>query len=253
VAGRCDDWHLLIAREQPLYLIQLFRTNPLLALALLICLVTILCCILLARRQRNHFDRALTGLLGLIAIYESLRILKDSGFVIFKRFHTPDGWVDFISACLYLVAALILKTSNVDRVATGVHVRLMEADEKPLNLANAIVAAVPELGQLVDSSPLAIFAIDLRGAVIYFNPAAEILTGWSRRELMGHHLPFDLRGPIQSKTGNPIECAIWIVPIRTARGPSRGQLITAAGRMVLRDAGLDWSPSRTNPTFAVER
>ena len=157
-----------------MYLIQLFRTNPLLALALLVCLVTTLCCILLARRQRNRFDRALTGLLGLIAIYESFRILKDSGFGIFKHYHFLEGWVDFISACLYLSAALILKTSNVDRAATGVHVRLMEANEQPLNFSSAISAAMPELGHLLDSSPLAIFAIDLRGAVTYFNPAAEV-------------------------------------------------------------------------------
>ncbi len=117
-----------------MYLAQLFRANPLLALALLICLATILWCILLTRRQRNGFDKVLTGLLGLIAIYESLRILKDSGFAIFSHFHMLEGWVDFISACLYLLAAMILKTSSIDRAASKVHLRLMEAGEKPTDL-----------------------------------------------------------------------------------------------------------------------
>ena len=63
-----------------LYLAQLLRANPLAALALLICLATILWCILLTRRQRNGLDKILTGLLGLIAIYEALRILKAEGF-----------------------------------------------------------------------------------------------------------------------------------------------------------------------------
>ena len=114
-----------------MYLAQLFRANPLMALALLICLATILWCILLIRRQRGTVDRVLTALLGLIAIYESLRILKDSGFAMFAHLHILEGWVDFISACLYMVAALILKTSSVDRAATRVHLRLMEAGEKP--------------------------------------------------------------------------------------------------------------------------
>ncbi len=65
-----------------LYLAQLLRANPLMAIALLICLATILWCILLTRRQRNGLDKMLTGLLGLIAIYEALRILKDSGFAV---------------------------------------------------------------------------------------------------------------------------------------------------------------------------
>jgi hypothetical protein len=106
-----------------LYLAQLLRANPVMAIALLICLATILWCILLTRRQRNGLDKALTGLLGLIAIYDALRILKDSGIAAFARFRTMEGWVDLISACLYLMGALILKTSSIERSATKVHLR----------------------------------------------------------------------------------------------------------------------------------
>ena len=223
-----------------MYLAQLFRANPLMAFALLICLATILWCILLTRRQRNGLDKVLTGLLGLIAIYESLRILKDSGFAVFTHFHMLEGWVDFISACLYLLAALILKTSSVDRAASRVHLRLMEAGEKPVDFGNAAVAAMQELSHpLVDSSPLAIFAIDPRCIVSYCNPAAETLTGWTHSELVGHHLPFDPQGPIQSKDGRLIECAVWIAPIRAHQGPPRGKLIIAAGSSALHDAGLE--------------
>jgi PAS domain-containing protein len=228
-----------------LYLAQLFRANPLLALALLICLATILWCILLVRRQRNGLDKVLTGLLGLIAIYESLRILKDSGFAIFTHFHMLEGWVDFISACLYLFAALILKTSSVDRAASKVHLRLMEAGERPLDFSNVAIAAVPELGHpLVDSSPLAIYAIDPQGDVTYCNAAAESLTGWTRSELVGHPLPFDPHGPIQGKNGRLIECAVWTSPIRAPQGPPRGKVIIAAGSTALHEAGLELpSPS----------
>jgi PAS domain-containing protein len=222
-----------------LYLAQLLRANPLMALALLICLGTILWCILLIRRQRNSLDKMLTGLLGLIAVYESLRILKDSGFAPFARFRTMEGWVDLISACLYMVAALILKTSSTDRAATKVHLRLVEADEKPVDLANAVISAVPELGHpLLDSSPLAIFAVDSSGLVTYWNAAAESLIGWTRNELVGHELPFAPDGPIQNKSGTFIEAAVWTSLIRVPYGPPRGTVSIVAGSAALHEAGV---------------
>jgi hypothetical protein len=237
-----------------LYLAQLFRANPLMAFALLLCLATILWCILLLRRQRHSLDKVLTGLLGLIATYEALRILKDSGFAMFAHFHMLEGWVDFISACLYLLAALILKTSSVDHAATKVHLRLVEAGEKPADLPSAISAAVPELGHpLVDSSPLAIFAIDPHGTVTFCNLAAELLTGWTRSELVGHHLPFDPRGSIEGKNGRPIECAVWTAPIRQPQGPPRGRVIIAAGSATLRNAGLTPPSFSAGPPIAVRR
>jgi PAS domain-containing protein len=224
------------------YLAELLRANPLMALALLVCLATILWCILLTRRQRNGLDKMLTGLLGLIAVYEALRIMKDSGLVAFARFRTMEGLVDLISACLYLLAALILKTSSVDREATKVHLRLVEADEKPADLSSAVIAAVPELGHpLVDSSPLAIFAIDAKSIVTHLNPAAENLLGWTRNDLLGHELPFDPNGPIQGKNGNFIRAAVWTAPIYSANGQPRGTVIIAAGHTALRGAGLEFS------------
>jgi hypothetical protein len=227
-----------------LYLAELFRASPILALSLLLCITTVLWCILLTRRQRNGLDKVLTGLLGLITIYESLRILKDSGFSALSRFRTLDNWVDLISASLYLVAAFILKTSSVDRSATQVHLRLVEADEKPVDMSGGVIAAVPELGHpMVDSAPLAIFAVDGHGAVTYCNTAAEALTGWMRSELVGHELPFDPNGPVQAKNGRLIECAVWTAPIRANHGPPRGRLIMAAGASALHDAGLEFSAS----------
>ena len=225
-----------------MYLAQLLRANPLTALALLICLATILWCILLTRRQRNGLDKLLTGLLGLIAIYESFRILKDSGFAVFARFRTMVGWVDVISACLYLLAALILKTSSIDRAATKVQLRLMEADEKPVDLSGVVIATFPELGHpLVDFCPLAIFAVDVHGIVSHWNGAAESLFGWTRNEMVGHQLPFDLSGQLRSKNGKSIEAAVWTSPIRSQHGQPGGTVIIAAGNVALHAAGLQFS------------
>jgi PAS domain-containing protein len=217
------------------------------ALALLVCLATILWCILLIRRQRNGLDRILTALLGFIAVYQALRILRDSGFAPFARFQTLEGWVDLISACLYLVAAVILKTSSIDRVATKVHLRLVEAelvegDDKSLDASGAARAATPEFAHpLLDSSPLAIFAVDARGIVTHWNAAAESLTGWMRHELVGHELPFNRNGPLQAKNGSFIEAAVWTSPILSLPSQPGATMIVAAGKAALWKAGVGFS------------
>jgi PAS domain-containing protein len=102
----------------------------------------------------------------------------------------------------------------------------------------------------VDSSPLATFALDAHGLVTYWNAAAERLIGWTRNELLGHELPFDLNGPIQGKNGSFIEAAIWMAPIRSPYSQPRGTLIIAAGNVALHDAGLELSAS-IKPRLAV--
>jgi PAS domain-containing protein len=228
-----------------LYLVQIFRVSPLLALALLVSLATILWCIFLTRRQRSGLDKVLTGLLGLIAIYEALRILKDSGVVVFPEFRRLEGWVDFIIACLCLVAALILKISSIDRTSTQVRLRLVEANERTLDLPAGAIA-MPELSHgALDASPLAAFAVDLNGIVTYWNLAAERLTGWKCEELAGQRLPFSGTGPIQDKRGNPIDAAVWNSLILSSTGSARGTLTLAAGRSALRAAGIeDAQPSQ---------
>ncbi len=212
------------------------------ALALLICLATLLWCILLTRRQRKGLDKTLTGLLGLFAIYESLHILRDSGFAMFAHLRAIEGWVDLVSACLYLTAAAIMKTSSIDHATAKVHVRLMEANERQVDLASGGIAAIQDLSHsLVDSCPLAIFALDSHGIVSYWNAAAEGMIGWKRNEMFGHPLPFELKSPIPCKDGSFIEAALWTSPIHSPQGPPRGTLIIVAGSAALHDAGLELS------------
>src|SRR5579864_1186670 len=97
-------------RRQPprsidLFVGRIFESSPLMALALCISLAAILWCILLARRQRGGLDKILTGLLGLIAVCEALRILKDSGFISLPGIPKLGGWADFVIASLSLIAA----------------------------------------------------------------------------------------------------------------------------------------------------
>ena len=228
-----------------MYIVQIFRASPLMALALCMCLATILWCILLARRQRGRWDRRLTALLGLIAIYEALRVVKDWGVIRIPGFRLLDGWVDFIIAGMYLLAGLILKYSGSDRANTNVRLRLVEANEKTMDVGRA--ASTPETTHAVfDASPLATFAVDTKDTVIYWNGAAERLLGWKREQVLGQRLPFTGKGPLRNNRGHDIEAAIWTAPINSPNGSPRGTLIIAAGSAALRDAGLNATlPSKT--------
>ena len=174
-----------------MYLVQIFRASPLMGLALCICLTTILWCFLMAKRQQVGLDKILTGVLGLIAIYEAIRVLKDAGVVLFPGIQKLDGWVDFLIASMYLIAALILKVSSSERISTNARLRLVEANEKTAEPGKGAGIVPPEPVNLLDSAPLAAFAVDVAGGVIYWNPAAERLLGWKRDEVLGQPPPVE--------------------------------------------------------------
>ena len=223
-----------------MYLVQIFRASPMMGLALCVCLATIFWCILLAKRQQNRLDKVLTGLLGMIAVYEAVRILKECGIILIPGLSKLDGWVDFIIASLYLIAALILKVSSIDRASTKVRLRLVEANEKTMDLGKgAGASALETTPSWSDASPLATFAVDVNGEVIYWNAAAERLLGWTRDEVLGQQLPFAKSGLLLNRKGREAEAAVWTAPLRMPNGSLRGTLTIAADSSALRAAGLD--------------
>ena len=107
---------------------RLFDLSPFLALSLCVCLGTVLWCILLLGRGCHHnADRFLVGFIGLLSTYHCIQILRRIGIFAFPM-PGMDEAVDFLINSLYLLAALILRVSNRDRVATKSHLRLAEAD-----------------------------------------------------------------------------------------------------------------------------
>ena len=222
-----------------MYLVQIFSASPFTGIALSICLITILWCIVLTHRQKSGLDKLLAGLLGLIAIYEALRILRDTGFSLFAGSKRWDGCVDFLIASLCLIAVMMLKVSSTDRVRTRVHLRLVEANEKSPEIGKSAATLAPDLAYvLFDASPLATFATDNDRAVIYWNPAAEDLLGWTREEVLGQPLPFAAGGALVNKRGRGVEAALWSAPIFSASGLRRATLVIAASNAALQGAGL---------------
>ncbi len=232
-----------------MYLVQIFRANPLMAIALCLCLLTILWCLRLTGRQQNRLDKVLTGLLGMIAIYEALRVLKDSG-IVFHGIRHLDDWSDFLIAGLCMLAAFILRISSRDRISTRACLRLVEANEKVVDRSTGSGVLSQAAHAVFDASPLATFAVNMNGAVTYWNAAAEGLLGWKREEVMGFRLPFKDDGPILHHRGHEIEAAIWTAPIRSFNGTARARLTIVADRRALREAGVTDVHWRTKTPLA---
>jgi PAS domain-containing protein len=234
------------------YLVQIFRASPLVGLALCICLATILWCIFLTHRQTNRLDKVLAGLLGMVAIYEALRVLKDAGFGMFSGFQHLDGWADFLIASMYLISAMILRLSSMDRSRTKVRLRLIEANEKSAEIGKTVTALAPDLSYLLfEASPLATLATDVDHSVIYWNTAAEDLFGWKRDEVLGQTAPFALTGPFVDKRGCNIDAVVWTAPIYCANGTRRATLIIAASGAALRATGSTADGLDIRPELAL--
>jgi PAS domain-containing protein len=113
-----------------------------------------------------------------------------------------------------------------------------------LDLSGALAAALPEVGHpLLDSSPLAVFAIDSHGIVTYWNMSAENLLGWTRSEMLGRELPFDPEGPLEGRNGRRIDAAVWASPVRSLHGQPNGAVIIAAGEAALQREGVEFRPA----------
>jgi two-component system cell cycle sensor histidine kinase/response regulator CckA len=115
-----------------------------------------------------------------------------------------------------------------------------------LSQANEYLRQANDVRQaLIKSSPLAIFAIDLEGKVIFWSPAAERIFGWTEAEAIGQMLPVipehrmhefeaalvrlrageSMQGDErthQKKDGSRLEVAIWTAPLRDAAGAISG-------------------------------
>ncbi|MBM4299973.1 MAG: PAS domain S-box protein [Deltaproteobacteria bacterium] len=65
---------------------------------------------------------------------------------------------------------------------------LLDATERK-HAEEALRETTHALQTLIQASPLAIIALDLKGRVISWNPAAERMFGWSQAEVMGRPLP----------------------------------------------------------------
>ena len=89
-----------------------------------------------------------------------------------------------------------------------------ERTEEELRASNQTLRA------LIQASPLAITAIDLKKAVKIWNPAAERLFGWSEREVIGRPLPSVPRRIATTSRRSDGQCSTRRHFFRSTRGAS---------------------------------
>jgi two-component system CheB/CheR fusion protein len=98
-----------------------------------------------------------------------------------NRWRTQDGEIRVIA---WSDAALLGSGGEVELVVgTGTDVTERRWAEEDLLRSNQALRA------LIEASPLAICVLDREGLVRVWSPAAERIFGWTRREVLGRHLP----------------------------------------------------------------
>jgi hypothetical protein len=119
--------------------------KPFAALSIVVCLITIFLLFRLHRRRPEHkADRFLIGFLGLMSIYQGLRILQEAGILNLRGNSTLDDSMELLIVCCYLIAALVLKLSNENHMDAESAIRLLRA-------------APPRSQHQTEGSPLDVF------------------------------------------------------------------------------------------------
>jgi len=114
------------------FLWHVFLVKPFAALSVVICLATILACVLLERRRPAHTaDRYLIGVLGLLSVYQGLRILQGAGILSISRGSNGDDAIELVITGFCLIAALLLRMSAQTRFETESAMRLVQAAPRP--------------------------------------------------------------------------------------------------------------------------
>ena len=213
--------------------------------ALLVVLSVIVWCILLLRRIRGLYNRTLTGLVGMTAVFQGLRLLQGTGLLPEGSRTGLDDVVNLLVTGIYLASLYALRGLSRESNTAAMALRLAESNQaKPLNHPQAppmpmriTTTAADDLSRVVlDAAPIPMFAVGLDGNVNYWNRAAEQALGWSRDEVLGQKLPnlvlhpgdpFSIAdGPIRlvRKDGAPVDQSVRSVPIRDSRGALNGIL-----------------------------
>ena len=226
-------------------ILKLLQSHPLNGIALLVALSVIIWCILLLRRVRGLYNRALTGLVGMTAVFQGLRLLQGTGLLPENSRTGLDDMANFLVTAIYLASLFALRGLSREQNTTELALRLAEGNQaRPLNHTHTppmpvrvTTTVTDDLSRVVlDAAPIPMFAVGLDGNVNYWNHAAEQALGWSRDEVLGQKLPnlvlhpgnpYSMAdGPIRlvRKDGAPVDQSVRSVPIRDSRGALNGIL-----------------------------
>lgn len=154
-----------------------FRFAPSAALALLVCLVTIFWCFWLLRRAVYFtLDRYLLAFIGILSIYQGLRLLKEIGLMTVFSSRILNNFVELAVALLYLLAALIMRLSSEQRRYSDFQFRAAKAEPKqPLKVAcpplpKQYITPIEQLAPVLTDPAFKLY--------FYLCTRSEAATGW---------------------------------------------------------------------------
>ncbi len=111
-----------------MFIRHIFVEKPLIAMAVLVCMGTILALFKLNRRKpQTRTDKFLIAFLGLLAIYEAFKCLKDSGFVSVAMNSVINDAIELLVAMTCLIAAIMLQISRANHLDAESAMRLARA------------------------------------------------------------------------------------------------------------------------------
>jgi PAS domain S-box-containing protein len=153
-----------------------------------------------------------------------------------------------LAGTLKQTSRLLTRQSEELRAAHADLEQRVEQRTAELRAANEELRKSNEVRQaVVASSPLAIWAVDAEGNVMFWNPAAEHIFGWSEAEVLHRPVPIipedqkeeylqwlrrflegeSLSGVERSRVrrdGSRLELSIWTAPLRDEQGKIRGTI-----------------------------
>jgi PAS domain S-box-containing protein len=209
-------------------------THPMQGFALLTALFVIILAIAILRSARGSYDRLLTALIGMIAIFHGLRIVSDLDM---PRTSWYGESVNLVVALAYLGSLWVIGSLSLEHRNTKAALRVFESTQAVSFKFHPQPYNPDDYSKTVlDAAPMAMFAVGLDGNVSCWNRAAEKALGWSRDEVVGKKLPSLLFYPearggsgdsplrLVHKTGAPLDSEVQSVPIRDAKGSVNGIL-----------------------------
>jgi hypothetical protein len=112
-------------------LVEMFRASAFVGLTVCVCLLAIFWCIVLLPRLGRGHERFLVGFIGLTAVYQGLRTLKDAGLWRPPGSPSLEHAATLVVCALYLVALLVVQVFGAEHRQTKVRLRMAEANEAP--------------------------------------------------------------------------------------------------------------------------
>ncbi len=209
-------------------IVEILQSHPLNGIAILIALAVIAWSFVIVRKSRSRYDRILIGGVGMIAVFQGMRLLIGASY---------DDLVNLFVTAICPASLWALTHLSRTHRTTEFALRLAEGNQSlPLKANISLLAAEDVSRTVLDAAPMPMFAVGLDGNVNCWNRAAEKALGWSREEVLGQKLPNLLLYPgdpmdgqsaalrVVRKDGSALDHTVSSVPLRDAKGTVNGIL-----------------------------